>query len=804
MIPPSTNLPVGHGAGWSRDMPAAESGGIRQPLRVLLVEDNEDDAALILRLLRRNGYEPDWRRVQTAEDLNAALAEGHWDVVLSDYAMPHFDGLRALQVLREQYAFLPFIIISGSIGEETAVAAMRAGASDYLMKSNLTRLVPAIERELRESAERQERARTKKALLELQEKFQAVFREYLDVMLVLDALNGDILHVNHAAATVMGHDERWLTGQNFEALWPEDSRAMAEEVLDQVRTQGSAFYSGWFLRLDGSACPMDLQANRVPWGRTQAIIVTLRDVTERHQAQQQLAEEKEQLATTLRSIGEAVATTDVRGRIALLNGVAEELTGWTQEEAAGRPLAEVLQLRAGPDARPCHEEVTRVLRMGGVVELSDQVSLRSRHGRECALSLTAAPIRRHEDGLISGLVMVFRDMTIEQKLEEERQKASKLESVGLLAGGIAHDFNNILTAILGHISLAKTTMSPVPPVIGTIEKACLYATDLTRQLLTFAKGSNPKRQVESLREVAREGVEFALHGSSLRCCFDLPDDLAPVEVDRGQIHQVINNLVINAVQASAEGGNLRVEACNVSVGRDCPVATLVPGPYTRLTVRDTGTGIASEHLARIFDPYFTTKSSGSGLGLATAYSIIKKHEGTIQVESEIGVGTAFHIYLPAAAPKPASTPGEKAGTATAKTTEIAVGSRGRILFMDDEAVLQELVGAMIEYLGYEVACVGDGEQALTRFQQARTAGTPFDAVIVDLTVPGGMGGYETVQRLRALDPNVRAIVSSGYSNDPIIANYRSHGFTGAIAKPYQMAELGKVLEEVTGTRAINP
>ncbi len=802
MIPSSTNPPVGYGAERTRDLPAAETGsggGAKQPLRVLLVEDNEDDAALVLRLLRRSGYEPDWRRVQTAEDLDAALAEGHWDVVLSDYAMPQFDGLRALRTLREQSAFLPFIIISGSIGEETAVAAMRAGASDYLMKSNLTRLVPAIERELREAAERQERARTKKALLELQEKFQAVFREYLDVMLVLDSGNGDILHVNRAVATVMGYDELGLSGQPFEALWPEDGRAMAGAILDQVRAEGSVFYSGWFLRLDGSACPMDLQASRVPWGRTQAIIVTLRDVTERHQAQQRLAEEKEQLATTLRSIGEAVATTDVRGRIALLNGVAEELTGWTQEEAAGRPLAEVLQLRAGAGARPCHEEVTRVLRHGGVVELTHRISLRSRHGRECALSLTAAPIRRHEDGLISGLVMVFRDMTSEHKLEEERQKASKLESVGLLAGGIAHDFNNILTAILGHVSLAKTTMSPVPPVIGSIEKACLYATDLTRQFLTFAKGSHPKRQVESLREVAREGVEFALHGSSLRCCFDLPEDLAPVEVDRSQFHQVINNLVINAVQASAEGGNLYVEARNVLVGREGPLATLEPGPYVRLTVRDTGTGIAPEHLVRIFDPYFTTKHTGSGLGLATAYSIINKHEGTMQVESELGAGTTFHIYLPAASPEPAAVAGEHVLPADTRAGKASTG-RGRILFMDDETVLQELVGTMIEYLGYEVTCAANGEEALARFQEARSAGTPFDAVIVDLTVPGGMGGYETVQRLRALDPGVRAVVSSGYSNDPVIANFRSHGFTGAIAKPYQMTELGKVLEEVTAAQ----
>ncbi len=783
------------------DVPAARTSSVRHPLRVLLIEDNEDDAALILRLLRRGGYEPDHQRVQTADALERALGQGPWDVVLSDYAMPHFDGLRALRTLREHGSHLPFLIISGSIGEEIAVAAMRAGASDYLMKNNLTRLVPAIERELREAAERRERAQAQNALTELQAKFQTVFREYLDVMLVLDAVNGDILHVNQAVTT-MGYDERRLVGQSFDLFWPLDERATARAVLERVRRGGAAFHSGWFLRLGGTPCPMDIQASRVPWGQTEAIIVTLRDVTERHLAQQRLAEEKEQLATTLRSIGEAVATTDVHGRIALLNGVAEELTGWTQSEAAGRPLAEVLRLHTSPAGASCHHLVLDVLRHGGVLELTKRIALRSRHGRECAVHLTAAPIRRQEDGLITGSVTVFRDTTGEQRLEEELQKASRLESIALIAGGVAHDFNNILTAVLGHISLAKTKLSPVPPVINSIEKACLHATDLTRQLLTFSKGNVPNRRVESLREVVREGVEFALHGSSLRASFDLPEDLAPVEVDRHQIHQVISNLVLNAVQASPEGSVLHVEARSVPVSRDEPVATLEPGRYVRLTIRDDGMGIAPEHLGRIFDPYFTTKEAGSGLGLATAYSIVKKHDGAMQVDSTVGVGTAFHIYLPAAAAESAAPAGRVAEEARGYETAV-VSTRGRVLFMDDEAILQELVTAMLGYLGYEAVCADHGEEALVRFEQARTLGEPFDAVIVDLTVPGGMGGHETVQRLRALDPGVRAVVSSGYSNDPILANFRAHGFSGVIAKPYQMAELARVLEDVMAAPPLN-
>ena len=768
----------------------------RHSLRVLLVEDSEDDAALVLRTLRRGGYEVDWERVQTAEALTEALARRPWDIVLSDYNMPQFDALQALRTLRGQSGHLPFIIISGSIGEETAVAAMRAGANDYVMKTNLPRLVPAVEREVRDAAERQERARTQKALLDLQEKFQTVFHESLDVLIVLDA-QGTIRHVNRAVGRTMGYDERFLIGQPFAVLWPERKRAAADAVLEGVHQKGSAFYSGPLRRLNGSNCPMDLQASKVPWGHEEATIVTLRDVTERQRAEQRLADEKEQLAVTLRSMGDGVITTDGRGHVVLLNGAAERLTGWTQTEGKGRSLTDVLPLTCGEEESPCEEFWQEVLKTGDAVTLNRQVTTRDRNGRQYALAIKAAPIASH-DGSHSGVVTVFRDITLEQKAEEELQKASRLESVALMAGGIAHDFNNMLTAILGHLSLAKMAETPPRQVLDTVERACLYATDLTRQLLTFSKGSNPVRRLENLAEIVEESVHFALHGSHVRCRFDLARDLPRVEVDRGQINQVLNNLVINAVQASPEGGTLNVGACLVHLGREERIATLKTGDYVCLTIRDHGTGIPPENVARIFDPYFTTKSTGSGLGLATSYSIVKKHGGLIRVESELGAGSTFMIYLPASgASKPDSvTPAAPAiGGASPK------GTGGRILFMDDEAILQELVAAMLEYLGYEVACAAHGEEAIALYTEAQTAGRGFDAVIMDLTVPGGMGGQETRRQLQAIDPLVTAIVSSGYSNDPIMTKFEHHGFKGVIAKPYQMAELSKVLRDAFQARA---
>ena len=341
------------------------------------IEDNEDDAALIVRLLRRSGYEPDWQRVETAEALDRALAQGHWDVVLSDYTMPQFDGLRAsARPARAIRSFLPFIIISGSIGEETAVAAMRAGASDYLMKSNLTRLVPAIERELRESAERRERARTKRALLELQEKFEAVFREYLDVMLVLDAVNGDIQHVNQR-----GHRRDGLRRAPL-ADWAELRDFLAPgPTADGPCGGGPGPHGGIGFPLGVVRAARRFGVPDGSAGEPRALGADggdHRDLARRDRAPPGPAAagrgRRNNSPPTLRSIGEAVATTDVRGCLSLLNGVAEELTGWTQAEAVGRPLEEVLQMRGGPGDRPRGEEITGVLRRGGVVEISRNVT----------------------------------------------------------------------------------------------------------------------------------------------------------------------------------------------------------------------------------------------------------------------------------------------------------------------------------------------------------------------------------------------------------------------------------------------
>jgi signal transduction histidine kinase/CheY-like chemotaxis protein len=382
-----------------------------------------------------------------------------------------------------------------------------------------------------------------------------------------------------------------------------------------------------------------------------------------------------------------------------------------------------------------------------------------------------------------------KEISERQHMEEELLKIQKLDSVGVLAGGIAHDFNNILTGILGNISVAimhTTPKSEISQILTNAEKAALHAKDLTMQLLTFSKGGAPLRTSASITDLIKDSTNFMLRGSNVKCEFSLPDELWPVEIDEGQMSQVINNLIINADQAMPGGGNIEISAINVII-RPGDIIPLKKGKYVKVSVKDHGKGITKRNLTKIFDPYFTTKKSGSGLGLSVAYSIVKKHEGYITVMSGPGKGTTFYIYIPASR--------EKIPEKRTLKESLYVGKRN-ILVMDDEKMVREILSTMLMKLGCEVVCVKDGAEAIIKYKQSKKTGKPFDVVIMDLTIPGGMGGRETIKKLFEIDPEVKAIVSSGYSNDPIMSHYQAYGFSSVIAKPYRIAELSKILRDV--------
>lgn len=527
------------------------------------------------------------------------------------------------------------------------------------------------------------------------------------------------------------------------------------------------------------------QRLRAEYGRVASAEATLRE------SHRTLAGERTRLAVTLRSIGDGVIATDKMGKIALMNAVAEWLTGWTQEDAAGRPLPEVFHIINEVTRERCDNPVEKVLTTGGIIGLANHTALIAKDGTVRSIADSGAPIRS-EDGEILGVVLVFRDISERVRMEQELFMARKLESLGVLAGGIAHDFNNILTAILGNLYLARTTVQPGDEqaiILGEAESAALRARGLAQQLLTFAKGGAPVKQTLSLGRFLKETVGFALHGSNVRAEFSLPADLRLVDGDEGQLSQVFHNLALNAQQAMPEGGAVTVRAENLTLETPMtpPLLNLSSGPYVRISMTDRGIGIPRDQLLRIFDPYFTTKQSGSGLGLATAYSIIKNHGGGISAESELGAGTTFYVYLPVS-------PG--AALSREQNTPPGMTGPGRILVMDDEEIIRTFLNRMLTRCGFVVHMARDGAEAIELYTQALTSGSPYSVVILDLTVPGGMGGKDAMHRLREVDPRVKAIVASGYADDPILARYMDYGFKGRLAKPFTFEELSAVLNLV--------
>ncbi|MGZ8429622.1 MAG: hybrid sensor histidine kinase/response regulator, partial [Candidatus Deferrimicrobiaceae bacterium] len=500
----------------------------------------------------------------------------------------------------------------------------------------------------------------------------------------------------------------------------------------------------------------------------------------------QLAREKERAQVTLRSIADGVITTDAEGNVEVMNRHAEGMTGWSQAEAAGRQVREVFRVL---DGRTGQELSDPLAERQAESRAGQQNVLVARDGTRRLIDDSVAAIPGGAGG-IAGAILVFRDMTVKVSKEEEMVKWRKLESLGTLAGGIAHDFNNFLAAILGNISLAKQIMDPGSKAVARLEaaeRASARASKLAGKLLTFSKGGRPVRERISLESVVRDSALLSVRGTSVRCEFGIAEDLWATDADAGQIGQAIGNLVINAVQAMPGGGIVRIRGVNVIIGEG-EMAYVTPGTYVKIEVADTGVGIPGRILKRIFDPYFTTRENGTGLGLTTSYHIMKSHGGNLFVESEPGAGTTVSLYLPAST---VCLPGVV--EAERKT---ARDRKWKVLVMDDEELVRDMAIGMLEHLGYEARGARDGSEAIGMYNDAATEGTPFDLVVMDLTIPGKMGGKEASARLLEMYPDARLIVCSGYSSDPVMSDHTSYGFLGMLGKPFQMEEMKWVVEQV--------
>ena len=470
------------------------------------------------------------------------------------------------------------------------------------------------------------------------------------------------------------------------------------------------------------------------------------------------------------------------GHFLYVNRAWRETFGYTEEEISALSIFDMISTDCQVHCQTTFQKVVSDPKLHHI----DTV-FTTKDGRQVIIEGNAICTFENGEPVVSQCI--FRDVTEKKKMEAELINAQKLESLGVLAGGIAHDFNNLLTAILGNISLAKMYSNPQDSIsnyLHNTEKASIRAQGLTKQLLTFSKGGAPIKKVTPITELIKDSTSFVLQGSKVKCKYHFGHELLAVEADEGQLSQVCQNLAINASQAMSSGGVITIQATNKTLSLD-EIPPLPPGSYIEILFQDHGTGIPPEHLSRIFDPYFSSKSTGSGLGLAISYSIIKNHGGLISVSSELDQGTTFSILLPATLKPVPQSP---------KQDELQHLGARKILIMDDDKAVCEIMATMLTLLGCSTEQAGDGREALALYTQAKAAGAPFDSVIMDLTIPGGMGGKETITSLLALDPEAKVIVASGYANDPIMASYKEYGFRAILPKPFNLDELSKVMATV--------
>jgi PAS domain S-box-containing protein len=652
------------------------------------------------------------------------------------------------------------------------------------------------------------RAKAEEALHENEEKYRTFIEQSSDGLFLVDE-GGLLCEWNLSMERITGYLRSDVVGKPWievvlSFLTPESkARNLAEQIAAEFETARITGAIPGHARTgqkeivtkDGRRIIVEQSYFVIPSEKGFRLGSVNRDITEIKTAERRLASEKERLAVTLRSIGEGVITTDVEGRIVICNKVAEDLTGFRNEEAVGRLLPEIFNIVDERTKRLRANPVEEVIRLRATVELSGRASLVSKNGQEITVAASVAPILDNEN-LIIGAVLVFRDMTEKLALDASMQRAQKLESLGILAGGIAHDFNNLLAGIFGFLYLIdhkvrESKYELVPQYIAETLTVFERARSLTRQLITFSKGGDPVRENVDLGPIIRKSAQFALSGSNVSVAFEIEEDLWNCDCDEAQIEQVIENIVINAKQSMPAGGKIELSAQNVNANEKIKPDDLRNIDYIRVTVRDQGTGMSKEIMSRIFDPFFSTKESGHGLGLATAFSIMQRHNGSIEVNSEPDKGSVFHIFIPAS---------EQSDRRHADRMLVMHRGSGTVIVMDDEEFMLRVLGGMLEIMGYRTVKARNGEEAIALFSKAEEAGEQIRAVILDLTVPGGMGGIETLRAIRGIRPDAVVIASSGYSQDPVMAKPVDHGFTDKLIKPYGFSDLSALFERIFSSR----
>ncbi|MBN1127761.1 MAG: PAS domain S-box protein [Chitinispirillaceae bacterium] len=623
-----------------------------------------------------------------------------------------------------------------------------------------------------------ERRRSEENLRNKTEELDQYFTSSLDLLCIADT-DGYFRRLNPQWKETLGYDLAELVGKRFLDLVHPDDLEGTLGAMSQLSSQKIVLnFTNRYRHINGSWRWIEWRS--IPKGKL--IYAVARDITDRIAVEKSLRESETRYRTIVDHINDAFYIHDFDGTFVDCNENACRMVGYSRDEIIGARLKKI------DSAAESHLMPARMKKLLASGTLVFDGKHRRKDGSVIDINVSARIVSREGNGIVHCFV---RDISHLKLAEVNMMKAEKLESLGHLAGGIAHDFNNLLAGIFGNIDLAlgeaksgniKNATGFLARAMGVFERA----KDLTQQLLTFSKGGAPARKPGDIGKTVRETVSFALTGSNINAAITIPDDLLTCEYDPHQIEQVIENMVINAKQAMSEGGRIHINAENCTI-EPISVTRLQPGAYVKIIIRDEGIGIPQEFLQKIFDPFFSTKQTGSGLGLATSWSIIKRHNGHIDVESTPGKGTSFIIYLPASTEQP-----ESSGR---KSMPLKKGT-GKVLVMDDEPYMRDYASSLLSSLGYSVSTSKDGAETIRIFTDARDRGKPFKVVILDLTIPGGMGGKEAAEKLRKLDPSAKLIASSGYADDPVMADPAGAGFAASISKPYRNDEIADLLARV--------
>ncbi len=610
-----------------------------------------------------------------------------------------------------------------------------------------------------------------------EKRFRTIFEHAPEAIIISEMESGAIVAANPLAHQFMRHSSECANQQmSLAGLLDMGGTAGLAPPLTPEKVRGL-----FLVRHDAGVHHLSVSSERLLFREKKCIVTFLRNISDIIETQKALEASERKYREIAEVLPEGIYETDVSGVITWANRRAFEMFGYAPEDLDKKITPVDLVI---PESRKVTREMMEMM-MRGIRPNHDEHMVMTRDGKRFPVLVHSTPMIR--ENRITGLCGVIIDLTERKKYEQELQKRDKLEALGILAGGIAHDFNNILTALWSGLSLLKYgngTVDEQRHIITGMENAIRRGKGLTGQLLTYSKGGVPIKTTASIEELVRETATFATTGSRVKCVIETIDAPLSAEIDVVQISQVIHNLILNAIEAMPGGGVVTLRLRNTSSAG----TNVSPGTYVELVVADTGRGIAQDIQSRIFDPFFSTKPNGSGLGLATAYSIVKNHHGTLFFESREGKGTEFHVLLPASSSKESN---------PVPRSESVPSGKGRVLLMDDEPTILLVTGKLLSFLGYTVVTAADGQQALALYKESLSNGGRFDAVILDLTIPGGMGGKETIDRLLEVDPQVRAVVSSGYSHDPVMAAYEKYGFKAVITKPYNIQELGAIILSLT-------